>query len=33
MKRQGVCYDVGRVMMWTNWRPDFDPQVVHHAEL
>ena len=29
MKRQGVCYEVGRVMMWTNWRPDFDPQVVH----
>src|SRR5262245_40998156 len=24
MKRRGVCYDVGRVMMGMNWRPDVD---------
>lgn len=24
MKRKGVCYDVGRVMMGGNWRPRFD---------
>ena len=29
MQRKGVCYDVGRVMMGQNWRPDFDPEVVH----
>ena len=29
MKLKGVCYDVGRVMMGTNWRPIFDPNVVH----
>lgn len=29
MQRKGVCYDVGRVMMGRNWRPDFDPKVVH----
>jgi len=29
MKRKGVCYDVGRVMLGRNWRPDFDPKIVH----
>ena len=29
MKRKGVCYDVGRVMLGRNWRPDFDPNLVH----
>src|SRR5271163_3079416 len=29
MNRKGVCYDVGRVMMGENWRPKFDPQIVH----
>ena len=29
MNRKGVCYDVGRVMMGGNWRPSFDPKVVH----
>jgi hypothetical protein len=29
MRRKGVCYDVGRVMLGRNWRPDFDPKVVH----
>ena len=24
----GVCYDVGSVML-VNWRPDFDPRIVH----
>lgn len=28
MDRQGVSYDVGRVM-GGNWRPVFDPQIVH----
>ena len=28
MKRRGVSYDVGRVM-GMNWRPTFDPGVVH----
>lgn len=28
MKRKGVSYDVGRVM-GVNWRPIFDPEVVH----
>ncbi len=28
LKRKGVCYDVGRVMLGQNWRPDFDPAVV-----
>ena len=28
MQRRGISYDVGRVM-GVNWRPDFDPQVVH----
>ena len=27
MRRKGVCYDVGRVMMGRNWRPDFDSKV------
>jgi hypothetical protein len=27
MKIKGVCYDVGRVMMGRNWRPDFDPKI------
>jgi hypothetical protein len=29
MQRKGVCYDVGREMLGRNWRPDFDPKVVH----
>jgi hypothetical protein len=29
MKTKGVCYDVGRVMLGRNWRPHFDPKVVH----
>jgi hypothetical protein len=29
MKRKGVCYDVGRMMMEQDWRPTFDPQMVH----
>ena len=29
MRRKGVCYDVGRVMLGRNWRPDYDPKVVH----
>ncbi len=29
MERKGVCYDVGRVMIGRNWRPDFDPKVIH----
>ena len=29
MKRKGVCYDVGRVMMGEDWRPTFDPYLVH----
>jgi hypothetical protein len=29
MNRKGVCYDVGRVMMGGNWRPNFDLKVVH----
>jgi len=29
MKRKGVCYDAGRVLMGANWRPKFDPRVVH----
>lgn len=29
MKFNGVCYDVGRVMMGQNWRPVFDPATVH----
>ena len=29
MKRKGVCYDVGRVMMGEHWRPTFDPHLVH----
>ncbi len=29
MKRKGVNYDVGRVMMGENWRPTFDPTIVH----
>jgi len=29
MKRKGVCYDVGRVMLGADWRPKFDPRVVH----
>jgi len=28
MNRKGVLYDVGRVM-GVNWRPLFDPNVVH----
>ncbi len=29
MNLKGVCYDVGRVMMGSEWRPKFDPKVVH----
>ena len=29
MNRKGVCYDVGRVMMGGNWRPKFDPKIMH----
>ena len=29
MKRKGVNYDVGRVMMGEQWRPTFDPTIVH----
>ncbi len=29
MKRKGVCYDVGRVLLGEQWRPTFDPQIVH----
>ncbi len=29
MNRKGVCYDVGRVMLGSNWRPNFDPVIVH----
>jgi hypothetical protein len=29
MKRKGVNYDVGRVMMGENWRPIFDPRIAH----
>jgi hypothetical protein len=28
MNRRGVCYDVGRVMWGTNWRPDLRPDEV-----
>lgn len=26
MNRRGVCYDVGRVMLGQNWRPEFSPE-------
>jgi hypothetical protein len=29
MKRKGVCYDAGRALLGENWRPTFDPCVVH----
>jgi hypothetical protein len=29
MRTKGVCYDVGREMLGHNWRPQFDPRVVH----
>jgi hypothetical protein len=29
MRTKGVCYDVGRVMLGHNWRPVFDPRIVH----
>jgi hypothetical protein len=29
MNRKGVNYDVGRVMMGSQWRPKFDPTQVH----
>lgn len=32
IQRKGVCYDVGRVMLGQDWRPDFDP-VVAQREL
>jgi hypothetical protein len=28
MKRKGICYDAGRVMMGGNWRPKFDHAIV-----
>jgi hypothetical protein len=28
VRRNGVCYDVGREMLGQNWRPDFDPAAV-----
>jgi hypothetical protein len=28
MRVRGVCYDVGRVMMESNWRPKFDLKIV-----
>jgi hypothetical protein len=28
MEQKGVCYDVGRVLLGRDWRPDFDPSVV-----
>lgn len=28
MQHKGVCYDVGRVMLGHNWRPDFDTAIV-----
>ena len=30
MKRKGICYDVGRVMMGMDWRPCFDVKIVQH---
>jgi hypothetical protein len=29
MNRKGVCYDVGRVLMGGNWRPNFDAKEVN----
>lgn len=29
MNRKGVCYDIGRVMMGGNWRPKYDPKIIH----
>ncbi len=29
LNRKGVSYDVGRVMMGSQWRPKFDPKQVH----
>ncbi len=29
MKRKGVCYDVGRAMLGGDWRPNYNPKVVH----
>lgn len=29
MNRQGVVYDVGRVLNGINWHPDYDPKIVH----
>jgi hypothetical protein len=29
MQRKGVCYDVGRVLLGEEWRPIFDPHLVH----
>lgn len=29
IKRKGVCYDVGRVIMGQNQRPEFNPKIVH----
>lgn len=30
MNRRGVCYDVGRVVMNKNLRPEFDPDIIIH---
>jgi len=29
MNRKGVCFDVGRVLMGADWRPNFNPRLVH----
>ena len=29
MKTKGVCYDVGRVMMGSDWRPNFNQKTAH----
>jgi hypothetical protein len=31
LRRKGVCYDVGRVMLGRNRRPDFDPRIAHRG--
>ncbi len=28
LNRKGVCYDVGRVMLGEDWRPNYDPKIV-----
>lgn len=29
MEHKGISYVVGRELLGEDWRPDFDPQVVH----